>query len=121
MIAKEWVIVNQERINFHHNSELLVKSFAKHYHECWKCRCVVLHAPEVQIKSLKDEVLSVIEEASKHETKRLKRYIEVRTMNVNNESACGIILWVRSARVCKTRARKSTHEEMRNMLNVRLT
>ena len=45
---------------------------------------MVLHNPEAQIKVLKDEVLNILEEASKEEVKGLKRYFELHTMNVIN-------------------------------------
>ena len=62
-----------------------------------------------------------MEEAIKEEMERLKRYVEVYVINVNNASVDDILLWVRSARVFKSRSRKSTYQDSRNMLNTRVT
>ena len=51
--------------------------------EGWKRRCAALHGLEVQKKVLKDEVLAIIEEASKEEVGGLRRHVEVHNMNVN--------------------------------------
>ena len=56
---------------------LIVKSCVEFYHECWKRRCVVLHNLENQKKLLMEEILVIIEEASKEEVERLRRYVEV--------------------------------------------
>ena len=45
---------------------------------------MVLYDPEVQIKLFKDEVLNIMEEASKDEVEGLKIYVEVHAMNVKN-------------------------------------
>ena len=65
VIVKKWIMRNQGRINFHQHNKLLVKSCVQHYHEVWKCGCVLLHNPEVQMKVLKDKVLNMMEKASK--------------------------------------------------------
>ena len=54
-------------MNFHQHNKMLVKRCIQCHHDCWKLRCVVLHDPEVQIKVLKDELLSIMEDASKDE------------------------------------------------------
>ena len=63
VVVKEWVMGNNNSINFHACSKVLVKSSVQFCNECWKRRCVVLHYPEVQRKVLKDEVLIIMEEA----------------------------------------------------------
>ena len=67
VVAKEWVIGNQGRINFYQHDKLLAQNCVQHYHECWKLRCAVMHNLEAQIKLLKDEVLNILEETSKEE------------------------------------------------------
>ena len=111
---------NQERINFHQHNKVLVQSCVQCYHQCQKRRYVVLHDLEVKIKVLKDEALNILEEANKEEVEGLKRYFEVRTMNVSNASTDETLLCVRSERALKRRAKKSVHQDMRNMLNVRV-
>ena len=69
---KEWVMVNQRRINFHRYNKVLVESCAHNCHECWKCVCVVMCNPEVQIKVLKNEVLNILQAASIEKAKGLK-------------------------------------------------
>ena len=51
----------------------------------------------------------------------LNIYVEVHTININNASVDDILLWVRSARVFKSRDRKSTYQDIGNMLNARVT
>ena len=80
----------------------------------------MLHKLEVQIKVLKDEVLNILEDESTEEVEGLKSYVEVHTMNVNNASVDEILLWVRSERSFKRISGNSVHQDMRNMLNVRL-
>ena len=82
--------------------------------------CVVLHNSEVQMKVLKDDVLTIMEGTSKEEVEGLKIYVEVHTINVNNASVDEILLWVRSVRVFKRRSRKSACQDIRNILNVRV-
>ena len=79
-------MLNQKRIKFHSHNKVIVKSCVEHYHECWKRRCLVLHKPEMQKKVLKEEVLAVIEEASKEEAYGLRRCVEVHSVNVNISS-----------------------------------
>ena len=88
---KEWEMLNQKWINFYSHNKVIVKICIERYHECWKRRCPTLRNPEVQDKVLKDEVLAIIEEASKEEVYELRRYIEVHSMNVNNASVNEIL------------------------------
>ena len=74
----------------------------------------------MQIKVLKYEVLTILEEESKGEVEGLKMYVEVHTMNVNNVSVDEIFLWVRSVRAFKRRAGKSVCQDVRNILSVRV-
>ena len=46
---------------------MLIEYCVKHYHECWKRRCTILHSPDVQKKSLKEDFLAIIKEAIKDE------------------------------------------------------
>ena len=73
------------------------------------------------MKLLKDDVLTIMEEASKQEVEGLKRHVEVHTINVNNASVDEIFLCVQSASIFKSRDRKITHQDTRNMLNARVT
>ena len=84
VMVKEWVMGNQGRIDFPQCNTVVVKICVQHYHECQKRRCVALHNPKVQIEKLKDEVLNIMEEASKDEVEGLKIYVEVHAMNVKN-------------------------------------
>ena len=70
-------------MNFHLHNKVLIKNCVKHYHDCWKRRCVVLHSLEVQRKVLKEDVLAMMEEGSKHEVIGLRRHVEVHKMNEN--------------------------------------
>ena len=115
---KEWVMGNKGRIDFHQQNKVLVQICIQCYHECWKRRCVVLHDLEVRITLLKDEVLNILEDASKEEVEELKTYVELHTMNVNNASVDEIMLWVRSVRVFKRKSGKSVHQDMRSIMNV---
>ena len=45
--------------------KVFVKCYVHFYHEFWKTRCAVLRNPEVQKNVLKEEVLVIMEEASK--------------------------------------------------------
>ena len=45
--------------------KVFVKCYVHFYHEFWKTRCAVLRNPEVQKNLLKEEVLVIMEEASK--------------------------------------------------------
>ena len=119
-MTKEWAIGNQGRINFHQHDKVLVQSCIQCCHECWKHRCVVLHDPEAQMKVLKDEALNVLEEANKEEVEGFKRHVEVHTMNVSDVSADETLSWVRSKRAFERRAVKSAHQEIQNVLSVRV-
>ena len=61
------------------------------------------------IEAPQDEVLNILEEASKEEVEGLKRHVEVHAFNVNNASVDEMLLWVRSAKVFRSRDRKSAH------------
>ena len=73
---KEWIVSNQKWIGFKSCSKVICKMCVQYDHECWKRRFVVLHEPEVQRKVLQDEVLSIIEEASKVLVEGLRRCIK---------------------------------------------
>ena len=81
----------------------------------------MLRDPDVKTKVLQDELLNMLEHVSKEEVKGLKRYVEVHAINVNNASSYEMLLWVRIVMVFKSRARKSAHQDSRNMLNARVT
>ena len=118
VVVKEWVIENQNNINFHAYNKVLVKSCVQFYHECWKRRCVVLHDPEVQKKVLKEEVLVIMEEANEEAIEGLNRYVQIHTIKLNEASVEELLSWIRSVRAFKKRACKNKCQDIRNMLNV---
>ena len=118
---KELAMLNQNKINFHTHNKTLVKSCVQLYHEFWKRRCVVLYDPKEQMKVLQDEVLNILEKASKEEMKGLKTHVEVHAINVINESVDEMVLWVKCTRVFKSIAINILHQDMPNMLNARVT
>ena len=120
-IVKEWAKVNQSRINFYQYNKVLVKICVQYYHEFRKRKYAVLYKPETQMKVLKDDVLSIMEEKSKEEVKGLKRYVEVHTIDVNNASVDDMLLWMRSVRAFKSIDRKSRCQDMRIIINARVT
>ena len=69
---------------------------------------------------LKEDVLAIIEEASKDEVVGLRRHVEFHKMDVNDAIVEEILSWVRSIRVFKRRATKSVNRYIRNMMNVRV-
>ena len=77
-----------------------------------------LHNSEVQKNVLKEEVLVIMEEASKEEIEGLSRHLQIYKINSNEASTEEFLSWVRSVRVFKKRSRKSEYQDMRNMLNV---
>ena len=118
VVVKEWVIENQNNINFYAYNKVLVKSCVQFYNECWKRRCVVLHDPEVQKKVLKEEVLVIMEEANEEAIEGLNRYVQLHTIKLNEASVEELLSWVRSVRAFKKRAGKTKSQDTRNMLNV---
>ena len=111
---------NSNSVNFHPHNKVLIEHCVKCYHECWKIRCVVLHGPDVQKETLKEDVLAAIEEASKDIVVGLRRHAEVHNMNENNGTIVEMMSWVRSARVFKRRTIKSVNQDIRNFTNARV-
>ena len=121
VVVKEWVMGNDNNINFHTCNKVLVKSSVTFYHDYWKRRCVVLHEPQFQIKALKEEVLVIMDEAEKDVIKGLSGYVQIHRLNVNEASLDELLSWVRSARVFKKRAGRNESQNIRNMLNATIT
>ena len=69
---------------------------------------------------MKEDILEIIEEASKDEVVGLRRHVKVYEINVNDTKIEEILLWVRSARVFKRGGKKSVNQELRNMMNARV-
>ena len=86
-IVKEWVMLNQKRIDFKSHDKVIVKSCIGHYHGGWKRIFSMSHDLEVQNKVSKDEVLATVEEESKEEVEGLRRCVEVHRVNVKTESS----------------------------------
>lgn len=112
VIVKEWVMKNHKNMNFYVCDKVLVKSCTQFYHECWKRRYVASHNPEVQKKLLKEEVLVIIEEASKEEIKGLSRYVQIHKIDLNEASTEEMLSWARSVRAFKKRAYKNKCQDM---------
>ena len=120
VIVKCWVMENINSVNFHPHNKVLIAHFVKYYYECWKIRCVVLHSLDVKKKLLKEDILEILEEASKDEVVGLRRHAEVHKMNDNNGIISKMVSWVRSERLFERRATKSVHKDMINMTNARV-
>ena len=60
-----------------------------------------MHSTDVQKKALKEEILAIIEEASKDEVVDLRRCVEIHNMNENNGAIVDVVSWVIIVRVFK--------------------
>ena len=96
VIVKYWVMENCNSVNFHPHNKVLIGNSVKHYHDSWEKRCVVLYSPDVQKKVLKEDLLEIIEKASKDEVVGLRRYVEVHKMTGNDGTIEEMVSWVRS-------------------------
>ena len=46
-IKKDWVMENSDSVNFLPHDKVLIEHCVKHYHGCWKGRCIALHNLDV--------------------------------------------------------------------------
>ena len=120
VIVKEWIVGNEDCVNFHIYNKILIKCCVQFYVECWKRRCVRLHSPEVQKKVLKEDAIALLEDARKDEVKGLKRYVEVHRIEVNEATNDELLSWITSVRIFKKRAKKNVNQDIRNMMNMKL-
>ena len=110
---------NFNSVNFHPHDKVLIGNCVNYYHGCWKRRCVVSNSLDAQRMALKEDVLAMIEEASKYEVGWLKRHVEVHKMSGNEGTIEELVSWVRSVRVFNRRATKRVDQDSRNMMNAK--
>ena len=120
VIIKEWVAGNEHGVIFHNYNKILIKCCVQFYVECWKRRCVRLHSPEVKMKVLKEDAMALLDDAGKDEVKGLKRYSEVNSMDLNEATNDQLVSWIKSVRIFKKRAKNNVHQDIRNMMSMRL-
>ena len=120
VIVKEWVVGNEYGVNLHNYNNILIKCCVQFYVECWKRRCIRLHSPEVQMKVLKEDAIVLLDDSRKDEVKGLKRHVEVNRIDVNEATNDQLVSWIKSVRIFKKRAKKNVHQDIRNMMNMRL-
>ena len=72
------------------------------------------------MKVLKEDVIALLDDARKDEVKGLKRYVEVHSIDVNKATNDQLVSWIKSVKIFKKRAKKSVHQDIRNMKNMRL-
>ena len=119
LTVKEWIVHNEECVNFHTCDKILIKCCVQFYVECWKRRCVRLHSSEVQMKVLKEDAIELLDNARKDEVKGLKRHVEVHRIEVNEATNDELLCWIMSVRSFKKRAKKNVHQDIRNAMNMR--
>ena len=71
-IVKYCVVGNSDSINFHLNNKVLIKQCVKFYHECWE-KCVALHSTDSHKNASKEDVLEIIEEATKDDVVKFQK------------------------------------------------
>ena len=72
------------------------------------------------MKVLKEDAIALLDDARKDEVKGLKRNVEVYRIDVNEATNDQLLSWIKSVRIFKKRAKKNVHEDIRNMMNMRL-
>ena len=70
----------------------------------------------MQRKVLQDEVLLIVEAASREEVEWLRRHVTMHSMNVNEASAEEILSWVRSIKAFKKIHSNNKNQDVQNML-----
>ena len=56
LVVKEWIDVNEGKVDFHGHNRVLIKICVSFYHECWKSRYIVLHLEEYKTNILRKQV-----------------------------------------------------------------
>ena len=83
-------------------------------------RSIRLHSLEVQIKCLTEDSIALLDDDRKDEVKGLKTYAEINSVDVNEATNDQLVSWIKSVRIFKKRAKKNVHQDIRNMMNMRL-
>ena len=111
--------MKKKKINFRPYNKVIVKMCVKHYHECWKRRCVVLHDLEVQRKKIQENIVAIKEEIIKREVEGLRMHVEECIVNEDEASKEEMLLWIRIVIIFKKRAKKSNNSLIRSTLIAR--
>ena len=112
VIVKEWVVVNDENVNYHEHNRILVKSFARFYHEFQKERCEALHTENKQREVLEEETKNMKEEATKGTIKGLKNYADSCEIDEKEEKVSTMKSWRSGFRSFVRNAPKTVHSKI---------
>ena len=72
------------------------------------------------MKVLKEDAIALLDDARKDEVKGLKIHVEVHSIDVNEATNYQLVSWIKSFRMFKKRAKNNVHQDIRNMINMRL-
>ena len=79
-----------------------------------------MHSPEVQMELLKEDAISVLDDARRGEVHGLKRHVEVIRIDVDEAANYQLLSWIKSVRIFKMIAKNSVYQNIINMMKRKL-
>ena len=114
IVTKDWTSLNPiENKDFKYN-RIIIKLSVEFYHDCWKHRCDKAHDETVQKVRLTDWYRNLFARINAGDLHHLKRYINMRALNLDQTHPTIIEEWIRGALKMEKITKVYSHQDIRN-------
>ena len=114
IIVNSWIGENLLQRIDHKYNRILVKQCVEFYNQCWLERCKVAHDEEVQRPRLIEWYNQICTRIQNSELYHLKRYIDVRKLNLDQVKTETIMEWIKGLLQMEKRTETYNHQDIRN-------
>ena len=113
IIINNWTDENPTDNTDHKYNRVIVQKSVEYYHQRWKERCEILHDESMQRPRMQEWYQNIVNRVQNSDKYQLKRYVEVRKLNVQTAKTETITEWIKGALKMEKRTSECEHQDIR--------